>query len=149
MSEKRADKYQAKQQVHKMAEPITADKGKIVATLTKNQEEAAQSAAAKKQQSSEVAQKHLELETAKNKTAVMSNPEPAKDHLVGAQPDERSTPVRLEQAAMPAAPQPRPRPQKMLTPYEKIIKIAASEARTFNRDFDFHMRQKNREYFQA
>lgn len=37
----------------------------------------------------------------------------------------------------------------MLTPYEKILKIAASEARTFNREFDFHMRQKNREYFQA
>jgi len=38
------------------------------------------------------------------------------------------------------APMAKPRPQKILTPYEKVLKVAASEARTFNRDFDFHMR---------
>lgn len=29
-----------------------------------------------------------------------------------------------------------PRPQKHLTPYEKVLKHAASEAKTFNRNFD-------------
>ena len=57
--------------------------------------------------------------------------------------------TKVPVAASPAEPPQAPsRPQKNLTPYEKILKLAATEARTFNHNFDI-MRQTNRENFQV
>lgn len=38
--------------------------------------------------------------------------------------------------------------QKKLTPYEKVLKAAASEAQIFNRQFD-NVRSLNKQHFQA
>lgn len=42
----------------------------------------------------------------------------------------------------------RAKPLKIMTPYEKVLKLAAYEARAFNRNFDI-MRSTNREHFIA
>ena len=45
-------------------------------------------------------------------------------------------------------PAPKTKSLKIMTPYEKVLKLAAYEARAFNRNFDI-MRSTNREHFIA